>query len=132
MRTITPATFFLAAAMSFPSLAAEDCEALARAANIAAKPVPGSSFADGRVLYKVVGSNPLQFYSAPSESCKLPGGFILPGPENIYNPVIGLVTYGKFTKVEFQRRLITGNIEAWLLSSRLKATGDHLRIPMAI
>lgn len=93
--------------------AADDCKAIDERAALSGARIPGS---EG--IYRVVGQGRLQFYSAPSEACAMKGVFILPGEQ-----VSAYILFGEFTAVMYVNRKTLVDVEGWVKTSRLEATG---------
>jgi hypothetical protein len=66
----------------------------------------------------VIGKGRLQFYSAPSYSCKMLGIFMLKN-EN----VVAYATFGHFTSVAYLNGKGSGPVTGWVESNRLKPNG---------
>jgi hypothetical protein len=78
----------------------------------------GSMILGGDAEQIVVGRGRLQFYSAPSYSCKIMGIFILRG-----ETVVTYTTFGRFTSVAYLNGKSNEPVTGWVESSRLKPTG---------
>jgi len=68
---------------------------------------------------EVVGTGRLQFYSAPSTACSLPGRFILPKES-----VDAYTEYDRFTYVVYNNLKTGSQVSGWVKSFRLRFTGS--------
>ena len=97
-----------------PSLGeAVDCSALNDLASKDGVFIPGDDA--GRV---VIGAGRLQFYSAPSYSCKMRGIFVIER-----QMVDAYTKYGEFTSVVYLRNKHGKPVMGWVKSGRLKPNG---------
>jgi len=89
------------------------CKQLSDAGYESGIQIPGSD-----AIREVVGTGRLQFYSAPSRDCAMPGIFVVPRDN-----LVAYVEYKGYTAV-----LYVGGAEpmGWVLSSRLRATGTGI------
>ncbi len=130
MRCIMNPTFFLsrwsgvlrttalAAGLLGPlcATAAPNCTALDRDVKQQETVIPGC-----KAVHEVVGNGRLQFHSAPDQSCKMPGVFVIPG-----QTVIAYSEYKDYTSVMYINQKTNDSVTGWVLSARLKATGTGI------
>ncbi len=114
LRTTTAIALGLMAATSIS--AAPNCTALDRDVKQLETVIPGC-----KAVHEVVGSGRLQFYSAPDQSCKMPGTFIVPG-----QTVIAYSEYKEYTSVMYINQKTNDSVVGWVSSARLKSTGTGI------
>ncbi len=77
--------------------------------------IPG--YRSGR---KVIGRGRAYFYTAPDKRCKMKDVFVIPNDRlDAYS------TYGEFTEVVYWNSK-NGDVDGWVLSSRLAETGEGI------
>lgn len=91
------------------------CDALDEQASQASTRLPPTQ---GRMI--VVGNGRLPFHSAPDDSCRMPGVFILSGES-----VQADRTYRGFTSVVYLSARKNGPVKGWVRSDRLKAADSE-------
>lgn len=96
--------------------AAPNCAALDRDVKQLETTIPGC-----KAVHEVVGNGRLQFYSAPDQSCKLPGVFVIPG-----QTVIAYSEYKDYTSVMYINQKTNDSVVGWVSTARLKATGTGI------
>ncbi len=114
LRTFITSTLgLLAAACAF---AAPNCTKLDREVKPLETVIPGC-----KAVHEVVGNGRLHFYSAPDQSCKMPGTFVVPG-----QTVIAYSEYKDYTSVMYINQKTNDSVVGWVPSARLKSTGTGI------
>ncbi len=93
-----------------------NCKAIDAQANEAGTRIPGHL-----AIHEVTGRGRLQFYSAPSEACVMPGIFVVPKDH-----LIAYVEYGGYTAVMYTNPRTEGEAQGWVRTERLRATGKGI------
>ncbi|MCA8064634.1 hypothetical protein [Burkholderia sp. AU38729] len=104
------------AAPATPVRDAVDCDALNRRAQVQGDYVMGSDA--GRV---VTGKGRLPFYSAPDDTCRIDGRFIVE-----HDHVDARADYGRFTSVVYLNPRTRVTAEGWVPTARLKPDGTGI------
>ena len=84
-------------------------------------PLRGAHIMGYQSGHTAVGKGRVQFYSGPTEKCKMPGVFILPG-----QTVNGYIRYRGFTSVMYLNPKTGEDTTGWVRSTRLQFNGTGI------